>query len=155
MTMTTKTKKRRLTQADINREIDAEKASLRRRLSRLLRAETKPGGVTHDYKPRVTFRMFCILMRIDDAMVGTPDYMGLAYWWSHEYKHDLRAATPKERKRAHDAILDAGLELAGESEEHEQIIAWATNNGRQASKDMGVNWRPYRGPRPAKRKAKK
>jgi hypothetical protein len=135
------------------REIEREQASLRRRLSRIVSKETKPGGDTYDYKPRVTFRMFCILMKIDGAMVGTPDYMGLAYWWSHEYKHTMRAATTTERKRAHDAIVAAGLPLDGESDEHESIIAWATNNGRRACESMGVRWRPYAGPRPAKRKA--
>jgi hypothetical protein len=151
--MKTKTKMPRQTAAML--EQDAKNLSLRRRLSRIISRDIKAGGETCDYKPRVTFRMFCILMRIDSAMVGTPDYMGLAYWWSHEYKYDLRAATPRERKRAHDAILDAGLELDGESDEHERIIAWATNNGRQASKEMGGNWKPYRGSRPAKRKVTK
>jgi serine/threonine protein kinase len=35
--------------------------------------------------------------------VGTPDYMGLAYWWGQAYKHALREATTKQRKKAHDA----------------------------------------------------
>lgn len=52
--------------------------------------------------------------------------MGLAYWWSHEYKHTLRGATPRQRKKAHDAIVAAGLRLDGESDEHAAIISKAT-----------------------------
>lgn len=139
----------------IQREIEQEEARLRKYLGRLVTSGTKPGGPTHDYKPRMTFRAFCIMMRIDHAFVGTPDYMGLAYWWDHEYKHTMRAATTKQCKKAHDAILAAGLRLGDISDEHEQIIAWATNNGEQAAKEMGCKWEPYTGPRPAKRKATK
>ena len=139
----------------IRREIEQGEARLRKYLGRLVESSTKPGGSTYDYKPRMTFRAFCIIMRIDHALVGTPDYMGLAYWWDHEYKHSLRACTTKQRKKAHDALLAAGLALDGVSDEHERIIAWATNNGRQASKEMGGNWKPYRGSRPAKRKVTK
>lgn len=136
----------------VQREIEQEQARLRKYLGRLVSNGTKPGGPTHDYKPRMTFRMFCIMLQIDAAMVGTPDYMGLAYWWDHDYKHAMRAASTKQRKKAHDAILAAGLPLDGVSDEHAQIIAWATNNGQEAAKQMGGQWKPYAGPRPAKRK---
>jgi hypothetical protein len=145
---TTVKKKRRLTHAMLDREQEAAAARLRKHLGRLVSKGTKPGGPTHDYKPRMTFRMFCIVMRIDQAFVGTPDYMGIAYWWDHEYKHTMRDATTKERKKAHDALLAAGLPLDGVSDEHAQVIAWATNNGQQASKAMGGRWTPYRGPKP-------
>ena len=145
--MTTKVKQSRRGRA-AQREIEQDEARLRKYLGRLVPKTTKPGGSTYDYKPRMTFRAFCIMLRIDHALVGTPDYMGLAYWWDHEYKFDLREATPKQRKKAHDALLAAGLPLDGVSDEHARVIAWATNNGQQASKAMGGRWTPYRGPKP-------
>lgn len=151
--MKTITKKKRLTHAMLDREQEAAAARLRKHLGRLVPKETKPGGPAYDYKPRMTFRMFCIVLQIDDAFIGTPDYMGLAYWWGQAYKHTLREATTKQRKKAHDAILAAGLPLTGESAEHAQIVAWATNNGQEAAKKMGGAWKPYAGPRPAKRRA--
>lgn len=128
--MATKTRTKRPAAGEIDREIEAQQASLRRRLSKLVTKDTKSGGSTYDYKPRLTFRMFCIMLRIDEAMIGTPDYMGLAYWWSHEYKHTLRDATTKQRKKAHDALLAAGLRLDGESDEHARIIARAAGEKR-------------------------
>lgn len=147
--MKTKTKKKSRKDYDLERDADLKR--LRGQLARLIAPDTKPGGFVYDYKPATTFRMFCILMRIDEAMVGTADYMGFSGWWSQEYKHTLREATPRERKKAHDAIVAAGLVLDGESEEHGRIIAWATNNGKRAAVAMGCKWAPYRGPRPAKR----
>jgi len=135
-------------------EYEQKQSRLRKYLGRLVDTKTKSGGLADcGTGVALNFRMFCILLRIDDAMVGTLDYMGLAGWWSCEYKFDLREATPKERKKAHDAILAAGLPLDGVSDEHAQIVAWATNNGKRASDRMGGKWSPYRGPRPAKRKA--
>ncbi len=62
------------------------------------------------------------LHALDQTLVGTPDYMGLAYFWSHEYRHYLRAATATQRCAVHDAWLKAGLELTGESSQHMQLI---------------------------------
>jgi len=151
--MKTKTPKKRLTGKAVDREIDEERARLRKYLGKLTLEKPRGDDSGYEYRLPLTFRMFTIVYQIDKAMVGTPDYMGIAGWWSYEYKFDLREATNKERKKAHDAILAAGLPLEGESKEHAQIVAWATNNGRLASKAMGSKWSPYRGPRPAKRKA--
>lgn len=125
MTTTTKRKKRPTPE----QEAEAARAKLRRYVGRLTTYKSKDGEFTYDYKPRMTLRMFVVLMRIDEAMIGTPDYMGIAYWWSPEYKHDLRDATTKQRKKAHDALVKAGLRLDGESDEHARIIAWATSGG--------------------------
>lgn len=103
-------------------EHDAQDARIRRYLGRLTAYKPEAGSPTYDYRPRVSMRMYSILLRIDDAMIGTPDYMGLAYWHAHEYKHTMREATPAQRKRAHDAILAAGLPLGGVSDEHQRII---------------------------------
>jgi hypothetical protein len=89
-------------------------------------ASTRPGGPTHCERLHVTSRAYTLVYAIDRALVGTGDYMGLAYWWSDVYKHRLRGATTKQRRRAHDAILAAGLPLDGESVRHREIIDRAT-----------------------------
>ena len=82
--------------------------------------------------------MFIKLYEWDKTLIGTEEYMGLAYFWSHEYKHYLRAATCLQRKNAHDRILRAGLELSGESDEHLRIIESATLNAARERRNMGI-----------------
>lgn len=147
--MKTKTKRKK---DDWEQEIVDKQARLRKYLGRLTTEKTEASDEGHEYRLPLTFRMFVILMRIDEAMIGTPDYMGIAYWWDHEYKHTMRAATPRQSKRAHDAIVAAGLLPAGVSDKHREIIAWATNNGRLAAKQFGTKWTPWRGPRPVAKK---
>ena len=114
-------------------EIENEHAKLRNYLARLTTEKVGDGSDAYDYHPRVTFRMFTILSHIDRAMIGTPDYMGLAYWWDHEYKHTLREVTPKQRKKTHDAILAAGLPLDGVSDEHAAIIDRCTRPAKRGA----------------------
>jgi hypothetical protein len=114
-------KKRKPTEAEV--EYKAECLRIRKYVNRLTRyAPSEWGDKTSSTPGRLSFRMHMILNRIDDAMIGTPDYMGLAYWWAEEYKHHLRAATPGERKRAHDKLLDEGLPLDGVSDRHKEVI---------------------------------
>ena len=49
------------------------------------------------------------LLKLDKSFVGSKDYLGLAYFWAHEFKHYLRDATLSQRKRIHNAWLDNGL----------------------------------------------
>lgn len=136
--MTTKNTTRR-SRAAIAEEKEHQEwcASLRRQLGKLVKEKPGDGTDAYDYKPRMTFRMFCIMMRIDQAMIGTPDYMGIAYWWSEEYKHSLRGCTPKERKAAHDKLLAAGLPLDGVSDQHREIISSCTR--RYARKEAAAH----------------
>jgi hypothetical protein len=124
-------------------------------ITRSKRLPQKSGGPATCCSLPMTMRAFEAVLTLDEKFLGTADYMGVAYWWGYAYRHYLRAATGKERKRAHDGIVAAGLPLDGESKEHAAIVEWATNNGRRACEQMGVKWRPYTGPRPAKRKAVK
>jgi len=59
---------------------------------------------------------------LDESFVGTPDYMGHGYFWSGEYKHDMRGATPFRTRLVHKKLCMAGLKPGGESPEHERII---------------------------------
>lgn len=75
-----------------------------------------------NYSLPVTSRAYARLDALDSTLIGTPDYLGLAYYWSGEYKHFLRIATPKQRKLVHDRFLDAKLHLDGVSPQHEAIV---------------------------------
>ena len=59
---------------------------------------------------------------LDSNFSGTPDYMGLAYFWNYEYRHFLRDASQDQRKRIHKAFIKSKLSLEGESDAHQNII---------------------------------
>lgn len=69
-----------------------------------------------------TEKMYLKLVELDKANIGTADYMGLAFFWSREYKHGMRAASPETRAAVHAAMLLAGLDVRGESDQHEAIV---------------------------------
>jgi hypothetical protein len=62
------------------------------------------------------------LLALDESFIGTPDYMGIAYFWNYRYRHSLRGAKAGRRVRVHAALLKAGLPLDGESPAHDAII---------------------------------
>jgi len=65
------------------------------------------------------------LLRLDREFVGTSDYMGLAWFWSITYANLLRARSPAARRRAHQALLCAGLRVNGSSRAHRNTITRA------------------------------
>jgi len=69
-----------------------------------------------------TFDAYLKVLKLDDTLVGGPNYMGVAYFWNHEYRHYLRDASEVERVRVHKKLLKAGLKVDGCSKKHEQII---------------------------------
>ena len=70
----------------------------------------------------ITYKASKAITDLDIGFVGTPDYMGIAYFWAIPYKFEMRDASPPQRRAVHAAFLKEGLELAGESPEHEAII---------------------------------
>tara|TARA_R110002051_G_scaffold271500_1_gene331906 strand:- start:83 stop:529 length:447 start_codon:yes stop_codon:yes gene_type:complete len=58
----------------------------------------------------------------DQSYKGTKAYQGIAYFWSHKYKHHLRDCTPKERRRVHDLFLKEELVLYEETAKHDEIM---------------------------------
>ena len=62
------------------------------------------------------------LRELDESFVGTADYMGIAYFWNHEYRHDLRDASPIQRVNVHRSFLEFDLPLAGTSDLHQELI---------------------------------
>lgn len=70
----------------------------------------------------ITMNAYFMLKELDQQLVNTEDYMGMAYFWGHEYKHYLRGATDSQRRRVHKQLLTEGLELNGKSKRHLEII---------------------------------
>lgn len=58
----------------------------------------------------------------DDALIGTTAYMGIAHFWNLDYKHVMRAASLTQRRKVHALMLKAGLDVAGESQRHLDIV---------------------------------
>ncbi len=70
----------------------------------------------------LTFDALSKMLELDRTLVGTPDYMGLAYFWGHDYKHSLRDATAKQRRTIHNTWLDRGIDFINQSEEGWNVI---------------------------------
>lgn len=68
------------------------------------------------------FETFDQLVELDRRLIGTPNYMGLAFFWHIEYKHYLRNCSYAQRRKIHHKLLKHNLKLEGESEAHDQII---------------------------------
>ena len=67
------------------------------------------------------------VLNLDKSFVGTPDYMGVAYFWNYAYRHYLRDASIAQRRRVHKKMLDCGLAVDGASEMHAQGIFYYLN----------------------------
>ena len=65
---------------------------------------------------------FMFLLQSDQNLIGTENYIGLAYYWSHEYRNYLRDASPYVRRKVHNEFIKQQLDLAGSSDKHLSII---------------------------------
>ena len=70
----------------------------------------------------ITTDAFTGIYELDKKWIGTPNYQGLAYFWSYEYRHYLRGQTPHTLKKVHNRFLKENLPLNGESDRHLEII---------------------------------
>ena len=59
----------------------------------------------------IDFESFCDLHNLDKSYVGTKKYMGIAYFWGHEYKHYLRDASVAKRRRIHNLGLKENVDF--------------------------------------------
>lgn len=75
-----------------------------------------------DFWNEITFKASAKVRDLDEGFVGTPDYMGIAYFWSTAYKFEMRDLPPSKKRAVHAAFLKAGLKVDGESPKHEAII---------------------------------
>jgi hypothetical protein len=73
------------------------------------------------------------LIKHDLTQVGTMGYLGVAYFWDFEYKHDLRPMSVAGHRWVHTKLLAEGLDVGGVSQRHEVIIKQATNRFKMAS----------------------
>ena len=69
------------------------------------------------------YRATVALYALDETFIGDPEnYMGLHYFWNHEYKYYLRPTTVSQKKRVHKKWLAAGLDITAVSQAHLNII---------------------------------
>lgn len=106
---------------DIDNEARRLAASGRRHINATT-AKTKPGGSRERVSVSATRKAFEALLWLDAGFVGTPDYMGLAWFWNYEYRHQMRDASFAKRQRVHAAFLKAGLTVDDHSDEHAAIV---------------------------------
>lgn len=107
---------------------------MRQAVKRTKRRKPPSGGVATVYRIPLTLRSFEALMTMDEKLVGTADYMGIAYWWGQRCKQMLREATPTERKATHDAIIRAGLPLDSDCDEVAEIVTMRCSKARRLKK---------------------
>jgi hypothetical protein len=61
-------------------------------------------------------------LELDASFIGTPDYMGIAYFWHYDFRHYLRDSSRYRRRLVHKHLIEAGLAPDGNTKEHESII---------------------------------
>ena len=91
----------------------------------------------------LTVDAYGALAAADRALIGTVDYIGIAYFWAQEYKYPMRDCSFALCRRVHKALLDAGLAPDGVSSLHEMIIEQVTRSDRnflrQVAKKYGTH----------------
>ena len=102
-------------------EFERKQKSGRRHISATAGKEIS-GGKAFSLKVYATSKAEAAILWLDAGFIGTADYMGMAWFWSYEYRHLLRGATYRQRQRAHAGLLKAGLSIDGDSEQHLEII---------------------------------
>ena len=65
---------------------------------------------------------YMLLLQSDKNFVGTENYIGLAYYWSHDYRHYLRDASPYVKRKVHNEFIKQQLDLVGSSDKNLSII---------------------------------
>jgi len=53
----------------------------------------------------------------DIRNVGTEKYIGMAFFWGHEYKHTLRDVSIQERKKIHNVGITKGIDFINPNKE--------------------------------------
>jgi|TARA_R110000822_G_scaffold39888_3_gene109133 hypothetical protein len=70
-----------------------------------------------------TTKAFKKIFDLDMTLVNSEDYLGVCYFWDHDYRHTgLRDASVSKRKRVHNALMNAGLDVTKASNDHLNII---------------------------------
>ena len=70
----------------------------------------------------ITYDAYAALNALDKTLVGTDDYIGVAYFWAWDYRYYLRDVSYAKRRQIHRTLLKTGLSVDSVSEAHESII---------------------------------
>ncbi len=71
----------------------------------------------------ISFDAYKAIKKIDESFIGSDNYMGVAWFHNYEYRHDMRGLSIAKRKKIHDAMVKAGLDLSGIGQKHNTIMA--------------------------------
>ena len=66
------------------------------------------------------------LVKLDRGFIGTPHYMGVAYFWNYEYRHTMRDASIAKSRKVHGRIIEAGYSPSAKNETIDIIIETVT-----------------------------
>ena len=69
-----------------------------------------------------TLEAYMRIIRLDESFIGTYNYMGHAFFWATEYKHQMRSLSVNERRIVHNVWLDMGLDVEDVSELHAEYL---------------------------------
>jgi hypothetical protein len=78
------------------------------------------GRAYHTIAP--TFHAYRALLEFDSENVGTPDYLGMAWFWDTAYAGLLRDVSYPVRAAVHDALIRDGLDVRGRGPLHTALI---------------------------------
>lgn len=70
----------------------------------------------------ITFEAFRNIHDVDQNLIGSPNYIGIAYFWHYAYRHYLRDASIYKRKKVHQLFLLNNLNVSEASDMHLAII---------------------------------
>ena len=59
---------------------------------------------------------------LDELNIGTKNYLGVAHFWPHEYRHAMRNLNCVQRIKVHNALMKAGLIVDEATEANATII---------------------------------
>jgi hypothetical protein len=71
----------------------------------------------------ITMQAIIEVYKVDKTFVGTKDYMGVAYFWGHEYKHTMRNLSFAKRRKIHNLGLDRDIDFIKPNKEAWYLIA--------------------------------
>jgi len=74
----------------------------------------------------ITTKAFTDIYELDKQYVGTENYLGIAFFWNHEYRHYMRDISSAKRKKVHSLFLKENLDVVGKSNKHFEIIKKVT-----------------------------
>ena len=84
----------------------------------------------------ITFEAFSKLLWLDKSFVGTPNYMGIAYFWNYEYRHYLRDMSGYRRRLVHKKGLQENVDFLEVGNRQWDIIKyhWEKDQKRKEGK---------------------